>query len=586
MRIAFLIDEIHRSNSGELHENMVNIFDELQSAFDNDRDYQNKRQKKNLIIGFTATPDDHTLARFGEYSGYAEGEKLWIPFDSYTMKEAIEDGFILNPLLNIVPFGTKMLFALPTDNTQGVSEDKKQYKDIEKKAIYENRDRIDAIAKHIAELLVKDVYHKIHGTAKAMLATYSIKAAIAYKDSISKHFATFVKEPKYQRFANAPIYIVYSSSQDEQNASKLNEDMNEQQVLNAFAQAKNGIIIVVAKLQTGFDEKRLHTLFLDKEIRGISAIQTISRVNRTAKYKNDCKIVDFSYDNVNIQNIKDAFEHYSDVVVSDFDPHGDARLLSVLYDFLKKSDIYSEFYSHFMAIFKDSQQRENPESYFNLKNSIRKYIEAHPKHSADTKAKSAQYFTILNAIEYVISLDDKFKEPSFLYFWQKINTLYNSLHQDSEHKDPIEVYFDNQIGIIEVMPHETEEKKKKQRQLAKAKESQSPTPYQFDILSIIEARNEQSEKVAALIEDFQEKIKTFFDYIRTQSEGERLIIKIKSRSSENEIYDLFAIIYRRYSILKKREVGEYFFKETKDLVNKLCDDFEKSVLEEANASQE
>lgn len=75
-------------------------------------------------------------------------------------------------------------------------------------------------------------------------------------------------------------------------------------------------------------------------------------------------------------------------------------------------------------------------------------------------------------------------------------------------------------------------------------------------------------------------------YIHTQSEGERLIIKIKSRSSENEIYDLFAIIYRRYSILKKREVGEYFFKETKDLVNKLCDDFEKSILEEANASQE
>ena len=53
--------------------------------------------------------------------------------------------------------------------------------------------------------------------------------------------------------------------------------------------AKNGLIIVVAKLQTGFDEKKLHTLFLDKEIKGIAAIQTISRVNRTTKYKNDCK---------------------------------------------------------------------------------------------------------------------------------------------------------------------------------------------------------------------------------------------------------------------------------------------------------
>ena len=87
------------------------------------------------------------------------------------------------------------------------------------------------------------------------------------------------------------------------------------------------MIIVVDKLQTGFDEPKLHTLFLDKEIKGINAIQTISRVNRTAKYKNDCKIVDFSYKNVNVKNIKSAFEHFSNVLVSDFDPLGDEEKL-------------------------------------------------------------------------------------------------------------------------------------------------------------------------------------------------------------------------------------------------------------------
>jgi type I restriction enzyme, R subunit len=85
-------------------------------------------------------------------------------------------------------------------------------------------------------------------------------------------------------------------------------------------------ISTVYQAFTAFDEKRLHTLFLDKEIRGIAAIQAISRVDRTAKYKNDCKIVDFSYNNVNVQNIKDAFEHFSDVVVSDFDPFSDQSL--------------------------------------------------------------------------------------------------------------------------------------------------------------------------------------------------------------------------------------------------------------------
>lgn len=94
MRIVFLIDEIHRSNSGSQHQEMISIFDELQEPFDNNDMYVKERKKKNLIIGFTATPSDHILARFGEFSGYAESEKLWRPFDSYTMKEAIEDGAV------------------------------------------------------------------------------------------------------------------------------------------------------------------------------------------------------------------------------------------------------------------------------------------------------------------------------------------------------------------------------------------------------------------------------------------------------------------------------------------------------------
>ena len=103
LRIAFLIDEIHRSNSGTQHEEMISVFDELQSSFDKSKDYQKKKTKKNLIVGFTATPSDHTLARFGEFNKYAEAEKIWIPFDSYTMKEAIEDGYILNPIKGRVP---------------------------------------------------------------------------------------------------------------------------------------------------------------------------------------------------------------------------------------------------------------------------------------------------------------------------------------------------------------------------------------------------------------------------------------------------------------------------------------------------
>ncbi|MEX2415865.1 MAG: DEAD/DEAH box helicase family protein, partial [Paenibacillaceae bacterium] len=573
MRIVFLIDEIHRSHGGDQNEEMLSIFDELQAPFDHNAQYAESRRKKNLIIGFTATPDDHALARFGEFSGYAESEKLWRPFDSYSMKEAIEDGFILNPLKNIVPVASKMLFDLPSNSLEGFTE--KEYKDAQKKQVYENRDRIDAIAKYVADLLVKDVYRQIRGTGKAMLAVHSIKAAIAYQHAVTKHFNALVQDTKYEKYAEAPIHVVYSSNQDEQSAASLNGGLSEEKVLEDYALKKNGLMIVVAKLQTGFDEKKLHTLFLDKEIRGISAIQTISRVNRTTKYKNDCKIVDFSYNNVNVHHIKAAFEHFSDVVVSDFDPFGDKKVLDLLLVELKKSDTYDKFYAVFMAIHKDQTKRNDPESYLDYESSLKKYIDANPIRTADTKAKAAQYFTILNRIEYVIELDTKYSESSFLLFWRKFNTLYNMMHRSEDVKDPIEVYYDNQIGIIEVDTGEIKEKKKKPTVIADG--SRTGYGHKFDILAIIEARNENEAKTGLLIQEFESKIVDFFGFIRNESEGIRLMVKMRSHVSEDEIYDDFAKIYRRYRAIYRVKVGDYFFKEMDDLVNKLCDDFEKYV---------
>lgn len=102
--------------------------------------------------------------------------------------------------------------------------------------------------------------------------------------------------------------------------------------------------------------------------------------------------------------------------------------------------------------------------------------------------------------------------------------------------------------------------------------------HQFDILSIIAARNEQEAKTGSLIQDFETKINDFFDYIQKAPEGERLIVKMKSHVSEAEIYDDFAKLYRRYKALNRQKVGDYFFKEMDDLVDKLCDDFEKHLL--------
>jgi len=98
------------------------------------------------------------------------------------------------------------------------------------------------------------------------------------------------------------------------------------------------------------------------------------------------------------------------------------------------------------------------------------------------------------------------------------------------------------------------------------------------VLAIITARNEQEAKTGTLIQDFEAKILSFFQYVRTDKDGERLIVKIKSHSSEDEIYADFAKLYRSYKAFNRKAVGEYFFKETEDLVEKLCDDFEATVM--------
>lgn len=590
LRIAFLIDEIHRSNSGAQHEEMISVFDELQSSFDNNKQYLASNNKKNLIIGFTATPSDHTLARFGEYNKYAEAEKIWIPFDSYTMKEAIEDGFILNPIKGIVPVSSKMYFEIPDNELEGfemsmgyeeipdgtdtgIDDEGKKYA-IRKKKIYANPQRIEAIAKFISERLVTTVYHNIRGTAKAMLAVSSIPNAIKYKRLIEKQFKSLVEQKKYERFKDAPIFIVYSDNQDQPSSNSINDGLNEKQVLQNFKLAKNGLIIVVDKLQTGFDEPKLHTLFLDKEIKGINAIQTISRVNRTTKYKNDCKIIDFSYKNINVKNIKLAFEHFSNVVVSDFDPLGDEEKLEIYWKDLKGNKLFINHFKSFQVY--NNSDTPDINIILAIDNDFTKFITSEKKDAKQLKQTVSAYFKILNLIEFVIELDEKYREELFLQFWRKFNIIYSQINKDNEIIDDVEIYFDNKIGIVAPQDYKVKEKPKV---LGEPNGEYGENKFKYNILKVIEKRNQEEEAIAELIADFESKIDAFFDFIKADDIGKRLVAKIKddgSAFSQDEIYADFNKLYRKYTIMNK-ELGEFFKRETKDILNQLCDDFERSL---------
>lgn len=589
MRVCFIIDEVHRSNSGDQHEDMVSLFDELQSTFDNSEQYKSKRIKKNLIIGFTATPSDHTLARFGEYNRYAESEKLWVPFDSYTMREAIEDGYIFNPLKGIVPVSAKMFFQLPDNKLAGFEGDtgygdkpltdeeiEKQYQ-IRKEKIYSDTDRIEAISHFVTDRLLSAIYHNIRGTAKAMLAVSSIPNAIKYKRYIDDYYPKAVAaNKKYERFSEAPIYIVYSERQGVEKPNSLNGGIKEKQVLQNFKLAKNGLIIVVDKLQTGFDEPKLHTLFLDKEIRGINAIQTISRVNRIIKDKNDCKIVDFSHLNVNVQNIKQAFEHFSNVVVSDFNPLGDEKVLIDLYKLLGKTNLFK---THFATFKKYSTEYTAAIRMIEIETAFRQFISNDLQSATELKANVNSYFRILNLIEFVIELDKKFSNDLFLEFWHKYSFIYRKATTTGGGTvDEVEIYFDNKIGIV--APDEAELKKPKS-----GGGGDPPTVgpgSKYNILKEIEKRNKLEEKIKEQIEAFEKQIDDFFDFLTADNSGKRLIAKIKNDRNPftySEKLKDFTVLYTQYTIRNRSKLNPFFLHETKGNLSQLFDDFERSVID-------
>ncbi len=593
LRIAFLIDEIHRSQSGDQHEDMVSLFDELQSSFDKAEEYKSVKKKKNLIVGFTATPSDHTLARFGEFNHITEGDKIWVPFDSYTMREAIEDGYILNPLRGIVGVSAKMYFEKPEDALEGfegdigyeelsndidtgVDTEGKKYA-IRKKKIYDDPKRIEAISEWIVDRLVNVVYGQIRGTGKAMLAVSSKANAIRYKENIDRIYSEVVQLPKHKRFEKAPVYIVYSDDQENTTSSSLNNGSTEKKVIEEFGHCKNGLIIVVDKLQTGFDEPKLHTLFLDKEINGINAIQTISRVNRTTKDKNDCKIIDFSYKNVNVKNIKKAFEHFSNIVVSDFDPLGDEKLLGEIYSDLTKSNPYSKYFTYFKTNFKDKTKVND---LLEVQNGLIAFIKNNETEAKILKKKIGNYFRILNLIENVISVEEKFCEKVFLEFWHRFNIEYRNINKTSDIVDDVEIYFDNKIGFVDIQSDDESQDgvKKKAKVINISSEGKK---YRYDILSIIAKRNQDEVELESKIEEFENKIDSVFDFVDNHSNGKKLQVKMKSLSStisEDEICADFEKIYNEFVRKNRVNLGEFFIKQSKDLITQLCGDYKKRVV--------
>lgn len=524
-RVAFLIDEIHRSNSGSQHQSMTNLFDEVVDSVSMDGD------KKNLIIGLTATPTDENLARFGEYQGCTEDLK-WTPFDSYTMTEAIQDGFVLDPTKNIIPFAVKLDFAV---------EDHRKIPT--KKEIYEFRDRIKMNAKHMTHILLDTAFKKIKGNGKAMLCCYSIDSALAYYDALREEINSITtSNEKYSQYENVGIYIVYSSTQEQTPAHIHCGFNNEKETINAFKNNRNGLMIVVDKLQTGFDEPRLHTLLLDKEITDINAVQTVCRANRTMKGKEDCLVVDFSIDNVNLSNIESAFLKFAGVVVSTLDSFEIKQFVESMYKNLLKTEYYSTFFSKY---------KQEPDS-INIAYDIQNFINEKFKTENGiidiemTGELFLNYLSKLGIVRTIIDLDKKYTNPILISFLRELlNIARARLNGGNTKYHEVVDFIVDTVGTIESSKIQIDKLKNKKTSTAKFKFS--PDDDNYSILAKIREMNKKENNKEFLILEYKEKMIIFFEKVielNSKKEG-MLLDDIDSNTRSIEFEKFFKMTIRR-----------------------------------------
>jgi len=253
-------------------------------------------------FAFTATPKNKTLEIFGEPDPQPDGKVKHHPFHSYTMKQAIQEGFILDVLKNYTPVESfyrlmKTVEDDPEFDTKKAQKKLRKYVESNTHAI---REKAEIMVDHFHAQVMG--HRKIGGQARVMVITSGIMRAIEYFHAINKYLID--KKLSYKT-------IVAFSGEHEYGGQKVTEA-----TLNGFPSNKiedritedpYRILIVADKFLTGYDEPLLHTMYVDKPLAGIKAVQTLSRLNRAHPKKHDTFILDFVND---VDVIQKAFSDY------------------------------------------------------------------------------------------------------------------------------------------------------------------------------------------------------------------------------------------------------------------------------------
>ena len=318
---AIIVDEAHSSQTGSAAlklktaladtEEALREYAELEGKAEEELDPDDKLMQEIIVQGkhknlsffaFTATPKDKTLELFG--TEYEDGS--FHPFHIYSMRQAIEENFILNVLQNYMTYETCFKIAKTTADNPDLPASRaakviRRYQELHPYNISQK-------SQIIVETFRETTRHKIGGRGKMMVITSSRLAAVRYYHEVKR----YIQEQGYD---DVEILIAFSGAvrdgDEEYTEPKLNvrkdgSHIAETQTKAEFHENFN-VLIVAEKYQTGFDEPLLHTMIVDKKLKSVKAVQTLSRLNRTCPGKNDTFVLDF----VNTQeDILEAFQPF------------------------------------------------------------------------------------------------------------------------------------------------------------------------------------------------------------------------------------------------------------------------------------
>ena len=320
-KFAVIVDEAHSSQSGESAADLRQVLtldeaekeaEKEEKIFKTTEDLIVERMKARKVkapnisyLAFTATPKQKTLELFGTEDP-TTGK--FIPFALYSMKQAIEERFILDVLKNYVTYET--YFGLLKKIEDDPEYDKKKAERLLIGYVEKHEHAIEKKIKIIVEHFEEKITDEIYGKAKAMIVTKSRLHAVRYKIAFDKYLA----EKGYKHKALVAFSGTVKDSALEYTEANMNK-FSESKTAEEFKKDEYKFLIVAEKFQTGFDQPLLTAMYVDKKLGDVKAVQTLSRLNRTTSGKENVFVLDFVNE---IDDIKDSFQpYYTTTVLSE-----------------------------------------------------------------------------------------------------------------------------------------------------------------------------------------------------------------------------------------------------------------------------